>query len=172
MHNERMLWRPRIASSLLGMFVWLLLALPVGAGDEYPATAFFLDGLTERSSWKEILAKSGVTAELPFVAFESTFVRLDGVCVDGAMLAVTSPELDTGVRVAATELRAQVEAATAGHDASAPDDQVAAATVSDPALPVAMRYPVWVKQVVERGILREHIYLVKKAWPIRSCPAR
>jgi hypothetical protein len=31
----------------------MLLASPVGAGDFYPAPAFFADGLTARSSWEQ-----------------------------------------------------------------------------------------------------------------------
>src|SRR5262245_23566164 len=82
----------RVLSGLAAWFT-LLVTLPVVASDEYPATSYFLDGVSEQSSWSEILAKPGMKAEFPFIAFETTFVPLESVCVDGSMLAIANPKL-------------------------------------------------------------------------------
>jgi hypothetical protein len=172
MPNGRTGSRPRLACSLLGLFASLVLAPPVTAGYEYPAPAFFLDGLTENSDWREILAKPGIKAEFPLIGFETTFVSLESVCVDGSMLAIANPRLDTGVRVPADELRARVEAATAGRLDAEPGNRLAAAASTDPPRQVALRYPVNVYRFVERGLLRQHIFLFQKLWPIPTCPAK
>jgi hypothetical protein len=161
----------RLLSGLAACFT-LLVTLPATAGEEYPATAFFLDGLTERSSWSEILAKPGVKAEFPFIAFETTFVPLESVCVDGTMLAIANPGLDTGVRVPAAELQAQAEAAVAGRFVVQPDARLAAATPGEPARRVAMQYPVTVAKWIEQGLARQRIFLFEKLWPIPVCQAK
>ena len=148
----------------------VLLARPVTAADEYPATTFFLDGLTAESRWSEIRSKPGMRAEFPFVAFESTFVALDSVCVDGPMLAVANPRLDTGVRTSAETFRAQAEAASAGTHAPPPSPQLAAATATDPPRQVAVHYPVRVFKVIDRAPNPERIFLFEKFWPVPACP--
>jgi hypothetical protein len=148
----------------------VLLARPVPAADEYPAPAFFLDGLTAESRWSEIRSKPGMKAELPFVGFESTFVALDSVCVDGPMLAIANPRLDTGVRTSAATFRAQAEAAIAGARASPPSPQLAAGTATEPSRQVALYYPVRVFKVIERAPNPERIFLFEKLWPVPMCP--
>jgi hypothetical protein len=161
----------RLPCGLAVCFV-LLLALPAAAGEEYPATAFFLDGVTEQSSWKEILAKPGIKTEFPSIAFETTFVPLESVCVDGAMLAIANSGLDTGVRVPAAELQARAEAAVAGRFVVQPGTVLAAAAPGGPARQVAMRYPVTVAKWIERGLLRQRIFLFEKLWPIPVCSSK
>jgi hypothetical protein len=100
-------------------------------------------------------------------------VPLSSVCVDGAMLAITDPRIDTGARVSADTLRAQVQAATdAGKQAAKPASPLAAAASSDQPSQVALSYPVSVYKVTERGIMREWVYLFDKPWPIPVCPAK
>jgi hypothetical protein len=161
----------RLLSGLAACFA-LLLAVPVAAGDEYPATAFFLDGVTEQSSWSEILAKPGMKAEFPFIAFETTFVPLQSVCVEGPMLAIANPGLDTGVQVPAAELKAQAEAAIAGRYVAQPSTLLAAATPIDQPSRVALRYPVRVHKIIERGFLSQRIFLFEKLWPVPTCPSK
>ena len=86
---------------VLGLTVALFLAGPASAGYEYPAPGYFLGALTEQSSWDTILGTAGIKADFPYVAFGSTLVPLSSVCVDGDMLAIADPRLQTGVRVAA-----------------------------------------------------------------------
>jgi hypothetical protein len=165
--------RARHLLTLLAVSALLLVVRPAPAADEYPAPGFFLDGLNEQSSWNEITTKPGVKADFPFVGFETTFVPLSSVCVDGSALAIADPRIDTGVRVSADELRAQVKAATdAGRLAAEPGGQVAAAGASGQARQDALRYPVTVYKVTERGLLRQWVYLFEKPWPIPSCPAK
>ncbi len=149
-----------------------LLARPVTAADEYPAPAFFLNGLTAESRWSEILSKPGMKAEFPFVGFESTFVALDSVCVDGPMLAIANPRLDTGVRTSAETFRAQAEAASAGAHAPPPGPQLAAATATDPPRQIALHYPVRVFKVIDRAPNPERIFLFEKFWPVPVCPGK
>jgi hypothetical protein len=154
---------------LLGLSVSLLIALPAWAADEYPAPAYFLDGLTAESPWGQILAKPGITAELPFIPFESTYVALDNVCIDGPQLAIGNPRLDSGVRISAETLRAQAAAATAGAPVTPPGPQLAAAAPTDPPREVALHYPVRVLKVIERAPNPERIYSFEKLWPVGAC---
>jgi hypothetical protein len=63
--------------------------------------------------------------------------------VDGAMLAIADPRIDTGARISADILRAQVQAATeAGELAIAPASPTAAATSTDQPSQIAMSFPV------------------------------
>jgi hypothetical protein len=157
----------------LAVAVLLMLAPPARAADEYPAPGFFLDGLTEQSSWNAIMTKPGMKPDFPFVAFETTFVPLSSVCVDGSMLAIADPRIDTGVRVSADELRAQVKAAAdAGRRVTEPGGQLAVAGPSDQGSAAALGFPVKVYKVTERGFMREWVYLFEKPWPIQSCPAK
>ena len=132
------------ALCILGLSATLLLVPRLaGAADEYPAPAFFLGGLTEQSSWDEILKKPGVKTVFPFVGFGPTFVPLSGICSGGEMLAIADPRMDTGVRVSAEQLRAQVQAAAAARGYVAePGGQLAAMTLPGASSQVAMRYPV------------------------------
>jgi hypothetical protein len=88
----------RLNDAVLAMLLCLIICLallqprPVAAADEYPATAFFLGGLTEESRWSEILAKPDMRAEFPFGGFETTYVALDSMCVDGPLLAIANPQ--------------------------------------------------------------------------------
>jgi hypothetical protein len=151
----------------------LVFVQPVRATDEYPATGYFLNGLSTDSRWNEILAKPGIKADFPMVAFGSTFVPLSSVCVDGAVLAITDPRIDTGARVSSDTLRAQVQAATeAGKLAAVPADPTASAASANQPSQVAMSYPVSVYKVTESGIRREFLFLFDKPWPIQVCPAK
>jgi len=132
----------------------------------------FLNGLTAESRWSEILSKPGMKAEFPFVGFESTFVALDSVCVDGPMLAIANPRLDTGVRTSAETFRAQAEAASAGAHAPPPGPQLAAATATDPPRQIALHYPVRVFKVIDRAPNPERIFLFEKFWPVPVCPGK
>jgi hypothetical protein len=159
--------------TVLTLATGLLTVSPVRAADEYPATGYFLGGLSADSRWSEILAKPGIKADFPMVAFESTFVPLSNVCVDGEMLAITDPRMDTGVRVSAETLRAQVQAAAdAGKLAAGPGSPMAAAASSNQPSQVAMSYPVSVYKVTEIGIRREFLFLFDKPWPIPVCSAK
>jgi hypothetical protein len=159
--------------SAVGLSAALIFALPARAADEYPAPGYFLDGLSEQSSWSEILKKPGVRADFPFVAFESTFVPLSSVCVTGEMLAISDPRIDTGVRVSADELKAQARAAAdAGRYAAEPGAQVAAAAPTSPPTQATISFPVKVYKVTERGLMREWVFLFEKPWPITGCPAK
>jgi hypothetical protein len=162
------------ALCILGLSATLLLVPRLaGAADEYPAPAFFLGGLTEQSSWDEILKKPGVKAAFPFVGFGPTFVPLSGICSGGEMLAIADPRMDTGVRVSAEELRAQVQAAAAARGYVAePGGQLAAMTPSGASSQVATRYPVSVYKVFEQGLMREYVFLFDKLWPIPACLAK
>ncbi|HEY7138999.1 MAG TPA: hypothetical protein VIE44_02790 [Methylomirabilota bacterium] len=174
MTSQKFTIRRRGIWEALGLSAALvLLALPAGAADEYPAPGYFLGGLSNQSSWNEILAKPGVKADFPYVGFESTFVPLSSVCVSGDMLAISDPRIDTGVRVSADELKAQARAAAeAGRYATEPGTRVAAATPSSTPPPPAISFPVKVYKVTERGILREWVLLFEKPWPIAVCPAK
>jgi hypothetical protein len=174
MISLRILPQTRRMLTVLTVATGLVFAQPIRAAEEYPAPGFFLDGLSDGSSWSEVQAKPGVKVDFPFVAFESTYVPLSSVCVDGAMLAISDPRMDTGARVSADTLRAQVEAAAAaGGEIAPPRSPLASAAVaSDQPSPVAMRFPVKVYKVTERGILREWVYLFTKPWPIPACPAK
>jgi hypothetical protein len=166
--------RTRALAGVLGLSFGLLLALPALAGDEYPAPGYFLGALTRDSSWDAITKTPGVKPGFPYVAFGSTFVPLSSVCVDGDMLAIADPRVDTGVRVVSAEpLRAQVEAsAAAGGYLAEPGGRLAAAATPDVAPQVVMRYPVSVYKVTELGIRRAYVFLFDKLWPISACPAK
>jgi hypothetical protein len=173
MISVKILSQARRAFTVLAVATGLLFAPPVKAADEYPAPGYFLGGLSADSRWNEILAKPGIKADFPFVAFESTYVPLSSVCVDGVMLAIADPRIDTGARVSADILRAQVQAATeAGELAIAPASPTAAATSTDQPSQIAMSFPVSVYKVTERGIRREFLFLFDKPWPIPVCPAK
>ena len=173
MISVKILSQARRAFTVLAVATGLLFVQPVKAADEYPAPGYFLGGLSADSRWNEILAKPGIKADFPFVAFESTYVPLSSVCVDGAMLAIADPRIDTGARVSADTLRAQVQAATeAGKLATAPASPTAAATSTDQPSQVAMSFPVSVYKVTESGIRREFLFLFDKPWPIPVCPAK
>jgi hypothetical protein len=151
----------------------LLVVTPARAADEYPAPGYFLGGLSAESRWSEILATPGIKADFPMIAFESTFVPLSNVCVSGDMLAISDPRMDTGARVSADTLRAQVQAATeAGRLAAVPSGPMAAAATANEPTQVAMSYPISVYKVTESGIRREFLFLFDKPWPIPVCPAK
>ncbi len=85
MISVKILSQARRTFSVLAVATGLLFVQPVKAADEYPAPGYFLGGLSADSRWNEILAKPGIKADFPFVAFESTYVPLSSVCVDGAI---------------------------------------------------------------------------------------
>jgi hypothetical protein len=157
--------------SVPGVPQMLLLAQPAGAVYEYPATGYFLQGLSEHSSWNEILKTPGVRADFPFISFGSTFVPLSSVCVGGDMLAIADPRIDPGARVSAEGLRAQVRAAapSGGYPTSGP---FAAAVPPNAPSQVSMAYPVEVYLFTERGFFRDWKLLFQKPWPILVCPAK
>jgi hypothetical protein len=175
MTSVKALAHPRRVLMALAVTMGFLLVQPVKAMEEYPATSYFLNslGLSEDSRWNEILAKPGIKADFPMIAFGSTFVPLSSVCVDGEMLAIADPRIDTGTRVSSDTLRAQVQAATeAGKLPAAPAAPVASATAANQPTEVAMSYPVSVYKVTESGIRREFLFLFDKPWPIPVCPAK
>ena len=152
----------------------LLLSVSAWAGGYlYPATSYFLDGINADSSWSEILAKPGIRAVFPYIAFGSTYVPLSDVCVDGNSVAIANPRIDNGIRIPADELRAQVQAATAGQGpAASAGGQLAATGPVQPTAGEALRDPVQLYKVLDKGQWPDWIYLFKKPWPIPTCPAR
>jgi hypothetical protein len=161
------------ATALLCLSVALLLSVSVWAFDEYPATSYFLNGLSADSSWNEILAKPGIRAVFPYVGFGSTYVSLSSVCVNGDTIAIADPRIDNGIRIPADELRAQVQAATAGRGYTASSSSQLGAAGSVQAAPdVALRDPVKVYRVIDRGLWQDWIYLFDKPWPIPTCPVK
>ena len=161
------------ASLALCLAVVLLLSASAWAGGYlYPATSYFLDGIGPDSSWSEILAKPGVRAVFPYVAFGSTYVPLSDVCISGDTVAIANPRIDNGIRIPADELRAQAQAATAAHNSVASTGgRLAAAGPVQPAAGVALRDPVQVYKVLDKGQWPDWIYLFEKPWPIPTCPA-
>ena len=158
--------------TVLTLATGLLSVQPVKAADEYPASGYFRGGLSEDSRWSEILAKPGMKADFPFVPFEATYVPLSSVCVNGDMLAISDPRIDTGARVSADTLRAQVQAAADAAKQASPAGALASAASSDQSSQVAMSFPVSIYKVTESGIRREWVYLFDKPWPIPVCPAK
>jgi len=159
-------------AGVLGLSIVLSLVWPAMGAEEYPAPGYFLDGLSEQSSWNEILEKPGVKAAFPFVDFGPTYVALSSVCADGEMLAISDPRIDTGVRVSAAELREQVRAAADRYAAGPGGQQLAATAPSNLGTQAVMRYPVSVYRVIERGLMRQWTFLFDKLWPIPACPAK
>jgi hypothetical protein len=93
--------------------------------------------------------------------------------VDGDMLAIADSPMDTGARVSADTLRAQVQAArNAGKLAAAPAGPTASASTSNQPSQIAMSYPVSVYKVTESGIRRQFVFLFDKPWPIPLCPVK
>ena len=165
MISLKILPQTRRMLTVLTVATGLVFVQPIRAADEYPAPGFFLGGLSAGSRWSEIQAKPGVKVDVPFVAFESTYVPLSSVCVDGAMLAISDPRMDTGARVSADTLARpgpgrhgsrQAEIDRTGQPA-------ASAAASDQPSPVAMSFPVTVYKVTERGIRRELVFLFDQA---------
>ena len=172
MISVKILSQTRRVLTVLTLATGLLSVQPVKAADEYPASAYFRGGLSEESRWSEILAKSGIKADFPFVPFEATYVPLSSVCVNGDMLAISDPRIDTGARVSADTLRAQVQAAADAAKQASPAGPLASAASSDQPSQVAMSFPVSIYKVTESGIRREWVYLFDKPWPIPVCPAK
>jgi hypothetical protein len=168
-----------VAASLV-----LLLVLPVGAGDFYPAPAFFADGLTARSSWEEILTRPTVQGEFPLFGFGATLVPLAALCADTAMLRIADPRLDNGVALALERVRTLLQArAGAGGEAIARVDRLAAAgpiaapgapssRPTDPPGPAPLGYAVSVYRVFARPQSIERIFLFEKRWAVPTCPTR
>jgi hypothetical protein len=92
--------------------------------------------------------------------------------VNGDMLAISDPRIDTGARVSADTLRAQVQAAADAAKQASPAGPLASAASSDQPSQVAMSFPVSIYKVTESGIRREWVYLFDKPWPIPVCPAK
>ena len=69
----------------------------------------------------------------------------------------------------AAELQAQAKAAGARRFLVQPSTLLAAAVPGEPARRVAMQYPVTVAKWIERGLLRNRIFLFEKLWPIPDC---
>jgi len=152
--------------------VVLLLSVSAWAWDEYPATSYFLDGISADSSWNEIQAKPGIKAVFPTVTFGPALVPLSEVCIDGDTVAITNSR-DNGVRVPADQLRAQAQAATAAQNlASTTGPQLAAAGPVQPATNVALTDPVKVYRVIDKGFWQEWVYLFEKPWPVPTCPVK
>ena len=172
MISVKIMSQARRTFTVLAVATGLLFVQPVKAADEYPAPGYFLGGLSADSRWNEILAKPGIKADFPFVPFEVTYVPLSSVCVNGDMLAISDPRIDTGARVSADTLRAQVQAAADAAKQVSPAGPMASAASSDQPSQVAMSFPVSVYKVTESGIRREWVYLFDKPWPIPLCPAK
>ena len=162
------------ATAAVCLAVALLLSVSAWSGGYlYPATSYFLDGISADSSWNEILAKPGIRAVFPYIAFGSTYVPLSEVCVDGNTVAIANPRIDNGIRIPADELRAQVQAATAGQrSAASAGGQLAAAGPVQLTADEALRDPVQVYKVLDKGQWPDWIYLFEKPWPIPTCPAK
>ena len=97
----------RMVGVLASLALW---SLPALAGDFYPATAFFADGLTPGSSWKDILAKPSVVGDFPFVGFGRTLVPMSGLCADATVLRIADPRIDNGVTVTIDSVRPSLHA--------------------------------------------------------------
>jgi hypothetical protein len=158
--------------------ITLLLALPVGAAEYYPAPEFFAGGLSVDSSWDEILKTRSIQAQWPSVGFGNTYVPISGLCLDGDKLAIADPRSDNGVRVAADQLREQARTAMARMADGAPAraDRFAAAAPSAqgslseaPGSPI--RYPVNVYKVLQ-SLSTIYVFLFQKPWEIATCGAR
>src|SRR5262249_54698655 len=94
----------RIQAAGLAAGIALLLALPAAADDNFPGPGSDADRLTPQSSWQEILKTPGVRPELPQLNCGNEYVPLSAVCVEGAMLRITDPRLDNGVRLPAAQV--------------------------------------------------------------------
>jgi hypothetical protein len=150
----------------------LLLALPVGAGDFYPAPAFFADGLTERSSWEQILAKPDKQGDFPLLDFGQTLVPISALCVDTAMLRIADPRIDNGVTVAVERVGGILRAGGGtGDDRLAAVGPAATLGSGDQSGGAPLGYPVSVYKVFLRPQTIERIFLFNKYWWIPRCPA-
>jgi hypothetical protein len=155
----------RVVGALASLTLW---TLPAVAGDSYPAPAFFADGLTARSAWKEILARPGMTGDFPLVDFGATLVPISALCADATVLRIADPRIDIGVAVAVEDVRPFLRAV-------ARDDRLAEAapaTAADRTGPAALGYAVGVYKVVPRPLSVERFFLFEKAWAIPACPTR
>jgi hypothetical protein len=150
---------------LASLALW---SLPALAGDFYPATAFFADGLTPGSSWKDILAKPSVVGDFPFVGFGRTLVPMSGLCADATVLRIADPRIDNGVTVTNDSVRPSLHAVAREGRLAAADPAVAA----DRPGPAALGYPVSVYKVIPRPLSVERIFLFDKVWEIPACPTR
>ena len=161
------------AIAALGVSAALLVSISAWAWEDYAGTSYFLDGISAESSWNEILAKPGMKAVFPQINFGPTYVSLSNVCVNGDTVAIADTRGGTGLRIPADGLRAQVEAATAGHTYGAnAGGPLAAAGPVEPATNVAVRYPVKVYRVIDEGQWQHWIYAFDKLWPIPTCPGK
>jgi hypothetical protein len=155
----------RVVGILASLALW---ALPALAGDFYPAPAFFADGLTPRSSWKEILAKPSVVGDFPLVDFRTTHVPISALCADATVLRIADPRLDNGVAVAVDSVEPFLQAVSR-------DDRLAAAdpaAAADRSGPAALGYAVSVYKAIPRPVSVERIFLFDKVWEIPACPTR
>jgi hypothetical protein len=156
----------RVVGALASLALW---ALPAIAGDSYPAPAFFADGLTARSAWKEILARPGITGDFPLVDFGATLVPISALCADATVLRIADPRIDNGVAVAVEDVRPFLHAVVVR------DDRLAAAgpaAGADRTRPAGLGYAVSVYKVVPRPLSVERFFLFDKAWEIPACPTR
>jgi hypothetical protein len=152
----------------------LLLLAPAAYAGESPQS-FFAGGLTEQSSWEQILKTRGVRAEFPHVGFGTMFVPLQSLCLDGDMLAVSDPRIDNGHRISAdsigsrrwTEAGAAARAAAPGRTGSD-----VAPGASDRPTPPPVIYPVAVVRIIETGLSPQRILLFRKDWQVPPCTGR
>jgi hypothetical protein len=159
----------------LAASVVLLLGLPVGAGDYYPAPGFFAGGLTPQSSWEEILKAPGIEAEFPMLTFGRTAAPLSALCVDGETVRIADPRLDNGVRLSGDRVRAQVQAPAAGAvRAARRDDPPAVGPVAvrpDQSEPAPIGYEVNVYKLIQ-GLSTTRVLLFQKPWEIPICSSQ
>jgi hypothetical protein len=147
-----------VASLVLG-------ALPAVAGDSYPAPAFFADGLTARSSWKEILAKPSVVGDFPLVDFGGTLVPISALCAEATALRIADPRLDNGV---AEDVPPFLRAVTREERLAAADPAVGPERAGS----ARLGYAVSVYKVIPRPLSVERFFLFDKVWEVPACPTR
>lgn len=158
----------------------LLLALPAYAGERQSTPAYFTEGLTDQSSWDEILKKRGIRADFPQLGFGTMYVSLRSLCRDGEMLAIADRTVDKGVRVSPDRLGGREPASAAagvssgarvvasgrpGSDAGSPP--LAPGQVNPP-----LAYSVNVYRVIETSLSPTLVFLFQKAWEVPSCQGR
>jgi hypothetical protein len=155
----------RVIGALASLVLW---TLPAGAGVSYPAPAFFADGLTGGSGWREILAKPGIQGEFPLVNFGQTLVPISALCADADVLRIADPRIDNGGVVAVEDVRGFLQAR-----ARAGDRLAAAGPVAGPdGRRDSLGYAVSVYKVIPRPLSVERIFLFEKLWEIPTCPTR
>jgi hypothetical protein len=157
----------------------LLLAVPVYAGGPESPPAYFAGGLTDQSSWEEILKTRGVRAEFPQVGFGTMFVSLQSLCLEGDMLAIADRRIDTGLRVSADRIGnpgpARAAAGGSSGGQAAASGRIRSDAPSGPSErpnPAPRIYPVDVVRIIETGLSPTRVFLFRKDWQVPACTGR